>query len=293
MINDVAKKDPTIWGELDQPLPPAARYPFDKRYVGLQREKFDEKMNGKTSLLKNPLGINGLILVEAVRNSLSLPEEEYTDTEVLDILLNPAKNKLLADVYETGMLDPLTSALRQLTLTFSTRLSHTGDSQRQRQRMTPGDTPAIGELYNGTADWVTPLVIKENPELNQMFTEIILNIFSNVNKAIEIGIPREQALLLLPNAMTVRLVETGSLFDWAHRWKQRLCYLAQEEIFFISLDQVQQVSEILPAAVPLLLAPCGVNAAAGISPRCPEGKRWCGQPVFNWKIENYKKHRLI
>ena len=55
--------------------------------------------------------------------------------------------------------------------------------------------------------------------------------FENVDRALEMGIPREYATLLIPNAINIRVIEGGDLFDWIHRWKQRLCYLAQEEIF--------------------------------------------------------------
>ena len=118
-------------------------------------------------------------------------------------------------------------------------------------------------------------------------------IFDRVNRCIEAGVPLKYALTLLPNALTVRTIESGDLFDWTHRWKQRLCYLAQEEIFFISVEQAEQALEHLPEAGSLFLAPCGIRKAAGISPRCPEGERFCGQPVFNMQLNQYKEHRLV
>jgi hypothetical protein len=69
--------------------------------------------------------------------------------------------------------------------------------------------------------------------------------------------------------------------------------LAQEEIFFISVEQVEQLARALPETASMLLAPCGIRTQARVSPRCPEKERWCGQPVFNWPIEEYTKHRLI
>jgi thymidylate synthase ThyX len=117
--------------------------------------------------------------------------------------------------------------------------------------------------------------------------------YDNVERAIQAGIPKEYALLLLPNAQNVRVVESGDLFDWVHRWKQRLCYLAQEEIFFISVEQVKQLSNAFPEADRLFLAPCGIRQTARIKPRCPEGERWCGKPVFNWDIDHYTQNRLI
>jgi hypothetical protein len=117
--------------------------------------------------------------------------------------------------------------------------------------------------------------------------------FDNVNTTIEMGIPKEYATLLIPNAINIRVVEGGDLFDWIHRWKQRLCYLAQEEIFFVSLDQVKDLEKVIPEIKPMLLAPCGIRKAVGVSPRCSEGSRWCGQPVYNWQLDKYEKNRLI
>lgn len=117
--------------------------------------------------------------------------------------------------------------------------------------------------------------------------------FRNVDKAISLGIPEEYALLLLPNALTIRLYETGDLFDWFVRWKERLCNCAQEEIFFTSVEQVNQVLDILPEARPILQAKCGVRKLSGIKPYCPEGTRFCGVDVYNSKIEDYKGRRII
>jgi thymidylate synthase ThyX len=180
------------------------------------------------------------------------------------------------------------------SLTFATKLSHTADSQRQRQRRTPGATPPIEAAFDGTPDFITPKVIEENGDLQELYQKSLDQIYKNVKKALESGIDKEKALLLLPNAQAIRLYETGDFFDWLHRFKQRLCFVAQEEIFFISCDQVEQILEVLPQAKATLLAPCGIRKKAQISPKCPEGDRFCDQPVFNFEdIKNYKKARLI
>ena len=233
------------------------------------------------------------ILSSAARNVLGRPGSQLSDKEVLALLLDPVKNRKLADVYDIGMMEPLTNCLRQISLTFATKLSHTADSQRQRHRRTPGATPGIGAIYGGSADYMVPMIIRENGRLKEGYDQIMGTIYENVNKALKAGMPKEWALLLLPNAQTIRLIETGDFFDWQHRWKQRLCYRAQEEIFFISVEQVEQVLEFLPEARFLLLAPCGLRQRVGIKPFCPEGKEACGQKVYGFPIEDYKAGRLI
>jgi hypothetical protein len=148
-------------------------------------------------------------------------------------------------------------------------------------------------VYDGKPDYFIPMIVREDPELLKKYEETMSRAYGNVERCIGAGIPKESALLLIPNAHNIRLTETGDLFNWLHRFKQRLCFLAQEEIFFISVEQAGEIVGKMPEAEEMLAAPCGVRQRAGIRPRCPEGSRWCGQPVFNWKLENYKKGRLI
>ena len=293
MIEEVAAYDPTILQELDEPWLPSEESIFNEEYITEQKEEFDILLNGRQSILLTPTPDVREILANAVRNVLGVPSHRLSDSEALGILMDPAKNRLLADVYDTGMMDPLTSVLRQITLSYATKLSHTADSQRQRQRRTSGSTPPIEAIYDGRLDYITPLVIQENLQLGEVYDRTMSAIYGNANKTLKAGIPKEWALLLLPNAQTIRVTETGDLFDFHHRWRQRLCFLAQEEIFFISVEQAEQAKENIPEAVKMLLAACGIRQVSGVRPRCPEGDRWCGKPVYNWQISEYKKGRLI
>ncbi len=294
MIQEVAGRDPSILQELDVPLSSSQSDTVGQGdNLKVYRKEFDEQLNGSQSVLRHFPHDASEMLASTVRNILGRPLASMTDEEALGRVLDPSQNPVLSDVFETGMMDPLTTSLRELNVTFATKLSHTADSQRQRHRRTPGATPPIEATYDGTPDYITPLIIRENPGLKQLYDAKMEVIYSNVAEALNIGIPAEYALLLLPNANTLRVVESGDLFDWLHRWKQRLCYLAQEEIFFISVEQVEQVGELLPEAKDMLLAPCGVRQTAGIRPRCPEGDRWCGRPVYNWRLERYKEGRMV
>lgn len=294
MVHEVAKQDDSILDELDIPLPPGEGDPFQESYIKEQKAEFDQTLQGGQSVLLTIPENSREVLAVAVRNVLGLPSTRLSEEDALSLLMEPSKNRPLMDIYEIGIMDPLSSALREVPVTFATRLSHTADSQRQRHRRTPGATPSIEAIYNHTPDYSTPLVIRENQQLREFYDKIMIAEYDNVERAIQAGIPKEYALLLLPNAQNVRVVETGDLFDWVHRWKQRLCFLAQEEIFFISVEQVQQLSDTFPEADKLLLAPCGTRQIAGIRPRCPEGERWCGRQVFNyWSIRDYAKNRLI
>ena len=103
------------------------------------------------------------------------------------------------------------------------------------------------------------------------------------------GVGAEHALYLLPNAFPVRFEESGDLLFQHHKWTTRLCYLAQEEIWRASKEEVEQVGRLHPRLARHLLAPCGLRKEAGQKPFCPEGKRFCGVPVWNVKVEDYQR----
>jgi thymidylate synthase (FAD) len=292
MIQSLSEVDPTILQELSVPLPPEEETQYEDVYIQEQKQDFDELLDKRTSGLWDIPRKARQTLALAVRNVLGKSAAELSDTDALMLLLDPRENSYLADIYETGIHHKMTSSLRQVSVTFITKLSHTAESQRQRQRRTPGSVPPMPATYDGTVDYITPLVIRENQTLRIKYDETMANIYGFVKKAITAGIPKEEALLLLPNAHAVRVVETGDLFDWLHRWKQRLCFLAQEEICFISIEQVEQMLKFLPEAENAFLAPCGLAHKADTG-KCPEGARWCGKPVWKWNIEEYQKERLV
>lgn len=292
MIASWLKYDPSLLGELREPEEGKRHLNFSEEYISQQKAEFDKRLGDKYSTIRKA-GNPKQQLCDAVRNVLGLGADQLGESQALDYLLNPKRNVMLASVYETGMVDPLNSCLRQVNLSFDTKLSHAGDSQRQRHRRTVGATPSLEALYDGRPDFVTPLVVREDAALSRFYSEVNEQIYNNIGSCIEMGIPKEQALLLLPNSQTVRVVESGDMLDWVHRWKQRLCFLAQEEIFWASLDQAKDVISLIPEARSVIQAPCAIRKEAGLRPRCPEGERWCGQPVFNWGIEKYRDFRLI
>src|SRR5882724_9020388 len=66
------------------------------------------------------------------------------------------------------------------------------------------------------------------------------------NQLLDRGVPQEIALYLLPNAKSIRLVESGSLLHLLHKWTMRTCFNAQEEIYQSSLDEIAQLRQVHP-----------------------------------------------
>jgi len=76
-----------------------------------------------------------------------------------------------------------------------------------------------------------------------------------------------------------------------HKWKTRLCYNAQEEIFQASVEEVEDLSKVNPDIAKWLRAPCWIRMQGGVKPFCPEGDKYCGVQV--WKNDSLNYVRTI
>ncbi|HEX8923162.1 MAG TPA: FAD-dependent thymidylate synthase, partial [Patescibacteria group bacterium] len=289
----VTETDPQILEELRKPVSVEWEYGINAQYVSENKEEFDAMLEGRRSKLVSFDPKSREVMAMAVRNVLGLPKSQISDEAALLKVLDPVQNPLLADVFETGIVDPLSQTAEMVNFVFADIISHAGDSQRQRHRTTPGATAPLESLFDGTMDSFVPMIVKENPELSERFLEITKKIVENVNRCIDSGMPKTAALSLLPNSQNIRLVESGNLLNRIHRMKSRLCLNAQEEIFFNDLEQARQIVEVFPETRKVLRAPCGLRKDIGEKPPCPEGKRYCGQRMWMEPIENYQLKRVL
>lgn len=294
-IYEIYQVDPSILHELRKPVDNFER---DVLKAGSEDEItywqnfFDSELEGKNSKLYSSLKEERERVMELL--SFFYPGiAGMKDNELLNLLVNPANNLNLANGMNIGIHDRFTQLLAQIHVNFITKMSHAAHSQSQRHRTTPSIVQGINSAYIGKADYFTPMVIAQNQELQVIYDQMMQRVYQGINDLINMGVSKETATYLLPNAHNVRVSETGNIFDWIHRWRQRLCYLAQEEIFFISLDQITQVLKDFPEMRPIVMAPCGLRHAAHTRPFCPEGSRFCGVSVWNFDIEDYARYRVI
>jgi thymidylate synthase ThyX len=76
------------------------------------------------------------------------------------------------------------------------------------------------------------------------------------NRLLELDVPLETALYVLPNAKALRFHESGSLLYLAHKWVMRTCFNAQEEIYRASMDELDQVRALHPRLARHMGPPC-------------------------------------
>jgi thymidylate synthase ThyX len=239
----------------------------------------DARLGGRTSALVDYMAQGEATTADAVRAVLGATPEALPDAAALDRVLDPGQNRYRLETLQLSVHSPLTRALHHSSYTFLKRLSHTADSQDQRHRMVPASRPLMTFTDTVRPDFVTPPLIAANAEARAIYVQAMARAWAAKNRLLELGVPLESALYLLPNAKALRFHETGSLLYLAHKWVMRTCFNAQEEIYRASMDELEQVRAVHPRLVRHMGPPC-VLRAGRITPTCTEGEHFCGVPVW-------------
>jgi thymidylate synthase ThyX len=302
MVEALLAADPPLATILEEPLPPTseampeiaalATLEEDTHTAGFVREfacEFDQKLDGSVSRLVAYKPDNEALVAQAVRGALGMPVSALSDPEAVELALSPARNPHLAGALNLTTLSRLSRALYHAHYTFYKKLSHTADSQNQRHRMTPATRPVVSAYLNDAPDYITPELVRRDETVQRFYDGTMARVWERIGRLKQLGVPDEFRAYLLPNAVSVRLVESADLLNLRHKLAMRLCYNAQEEIWRASLDEAEQVREVNPTIGRYLLPPCALRALASERPYCPEGDRYCGVRVWELELEAYER----
>jgi thymidylate synthase ThyX len=280
MVARVREIDPQFFDRFDnEPLDESLEWNEPRHDGESFNQEFDGRLAGLTSRLIDfsPRAIPAM--AESYRAVMGLTVAECSDAEALDRVLNPARNAYRRETLNIGVHAPIMRTLQHANFTFAKKISHTADSQDQRHRMVPGSRPLLTLADTRSPDYIAPMLIRENPRAMEIYQRAMDEAWSAKNTLLDRGVPLEFALYLLPNAKSIRLVETGSLLHLLHKWTMRTCFNAQEEIYQASMDEVEQVRAVFPELARYIGPPCHLRA--GIStPICTEGSHFCGVKVW-------------
>jgi len=251
--------------------------------------EFDASLGGRVSRLVDWKVRGEEETAQAVREVLGVPRAGLSDDDAIALAVSPSLNRMLGQALNVTTLDKLTRAMHHSAYTFRKKLSHAADSQDQRHRMTPASRPVLSAHATGEPDFVIPALVRQEPEVEARYAEMMERIWERIRRLRRLGAPDEFALYLLPNAVAVRFSESSDLLNLRHKHVMRLCYLAQEEIWQASVDEALQVRAVHPRLARSLLPPCSVRKEAGTTPWCPEGARFCGVPVWDYDVSEYRR----
>jgi len=241
--------------------------------------RLDALLGGRTSLLVDFTARGEETTAEAVRAVFGATPDTLPDPEALERALDPSQNRYRLETLQLSVHSPLTRALHHSSYTFLKKLSHTADSQDQRHRMVPGSRPLMTMTDTARPDYVTPPLVAADPRALAVYQEAMARAWAAKNRLLELGVPLESALYVLPNAKALRFHESGNLLYLAHKWVMRTCFNAQEEIYRASMDELEQVRAVHPRLVRHMGPPC-VLRHGRITPTCTEGEHFCGVPVW-------------
>ena len=284
MVRLVKEWDPNFFGKVGlDSIPgddlPETMFPSVSGDADRYAAAFDARLAGKWSRLRDASPEAEAIVAESVRSVFGVMPETMSDDEALDRVLNPARNRHRLDILNVSHHSSLMRALHHANYVFEKKLSHTADSQDQRHRMVPASRPLMTFTDTVAPDYITPRLIAANPRATQVYGEAMREAWAAKNRLLALGVPLEFALYVLPNAKTLRFVESGSLLALLHKWTLRTCFNAQEEIYLASMDEIAQVAAVHPRIGRHIGPPCVIRNGL-VSPRCTEGSHFCGVPVW-------------
>ncbi len=284
MVDRVRERDPAFFERVGEgPLPAEeiveGRFPQTEGGGDALASALDAQLGKRTSLLVDYSARAEQTTADAVRAVFGATAESLPDAEALERALNPGQNRYRLETLQISVHSPLGRALHHASYTFLKRLSHTADSQDQRHRMVPASRPLMTFTDTTRPDYVTPPLIAKSAQALEVYAAAMESAWAAKNRLLEMGVPLESALYLLPNAKALRFHETGSLLYLAHKWVMRTCFNAQEEIYQASMDELEQVRVLHPRLAKHMGPPC-VLRAGRITPTCTEGEHFCGVPVW-------------
>jgi flavin-dependent thymidylate synthase len=248
---------------------------------------FDLDLGNYTSKLIDYGNNAETMLADSVRMYYGLDKQQMNDISAIDKILNPAQNKTLSsDIVLTNNF-LLSKSLNHVRYTFKKKLSHIADCQNQRHRTIQSSSYELINTDFSEPDFIIPKLIKVNPTIEKRYVEMMNIIWSKINKLINLGVGKKELVYLLPNALTIRLIESGNLLNYHHKYALRLCWNAQEEIWQNSVDEIKQILQVHPNIGKFLLTPCSIRFLANGHVSCPEGKRSCGNSTWEKNIYEY------
>lgn len=120
--------------------------------------------------------------------------------------------------------------------------------------------------YDTLEKYVTPRSIADNAEAKKMFDGTLEKISETYQKLLKLGISKEDARFILPNAAKTNIIVTMNARELRHFFNLRCCVRSQWEIREVATEMFRQVKKVAPA----LFENAGPSCVE--LGYCPEGK---------------------
>lgn len=195
----------------------------------------------------------------------------YSPVGVSDLMeqIHPEKAKELVEkVVSMGHL----STLEHVNFTFGVEgISRTLTHQLVRHRIASYSQQSQRYVKEESFEYIMPPKILKNQEADNIYKQTMEQIQEAYNRLLALGIDREDARYVLPNASETKIVITMNARSLLHFFDLRCCRRAQWEI----RQMAGEMLELAKEAAPVLFAKAGAPCRRG---PCPEGDFTCGKP---------------
>ena len=101
--------------------------------------------------------------------------------------------------------------------------------------------------YNTLESYVTPPSIAEKPEAKTRYDETLKKISETYPNLLRMGIPKEDARFILPNAAKTNILVTMNARELRHFFNVRCCARAQWEMREVAVEMFKQAKRAAPA----------------------------------------------
>jgi thymidylate synthase (FAD) len=120
--------------------------------------------------------------------------------------------------------------------------------------------------YDTLEKYVTPPSINADAQTRKVFDDALENVSEAYRKLLKMGIPKEDARFILPNAAKTNIIVTMNARELRHFFNLRCCARAQWEIREVAVEMLKQAKK----ATPILFENCGPTCVE--LGYCTEGK---------------------
>jgi len=101
--------------------------------------------------------------------------------------------------------------------------------------------------YDTLEHYVVPRTISESEEAKRIYDETLKPISGAYQKLLKLGVPKEDARFLLPNAAKTNILVTMNARELRHFFNLRCCERSQWEIKEMAMEMLRQAKEVAPA----------------------------------------------
>ena len=173
-------------------------------------------------------------------------------------------NKFLRKLREIGHESPF----EHVSFTFQIEgISRACSHQLVRHRIASYSQRSQRYINEGSFDYITPRSISGDAELK--YIEALDKIAETYDELIELGVPKEDARFILPNACETKIIVTMNARSLFNFFRLRCCNRAQWEIREVANKMLRQCKEVAPA----IFEKCGPACVS--EGKCPEGGMSC------------------